>query len=144
MDASRITPGERIAALSGIVFLLAMFLLDWFSGPGGDLDGWESFGFPLDLLLFIGGLLAVGHAVLRAAGVIPGQPPAARGKAIVGAGAVLAVAVLVRLIAPPGETDPELGAFVALLASVGIGAGGVVATRDHLSGKAAGSARGGL
>lgn len=142
MNAARITPGERIAALGGTVFLAAMFLLDWFSGEGGDLDGWASFGFPLDVLLFIGGLLGIGHAVLRAAGVIPGQPPAARGKALVGAGAVLAVVVLVRLIAPPGESDPELGAFVALLAALALAAGGVVATRDHLSGRAAGTGRG--
>ena len=140
MDIARITAGERLAAVSGIAFLCVMFFLDWFgvSGADGGLDGWQSFGFPLDLLLFVGGLLGVGHAVLRAAGVIPGQPPAPRGKAIVGAGLVLAGLVVVRLIAPPGDTDPEPGVFVALVAALGICAGGFVATRDHLSGRAAG------
>jgi hypothetical protein len=139
LDIARITPGEWLAALSGFVFLLSMFFLDWFSAAsagGGELDGWASFGFPLDVLLFIGGLLGIGHAVLRAAGVIPGQPPAPRGQAVVSAGAVLAVLVLVRLIAPPGDTDAELGAFIALLAALGIGGGGLLAIREHASGKA--------
>jgi hypothetical protein len=140
VDLARVTRGEMLAAVGGLVFLLAMFALEWFSAAstgGGQLGGWASFAFPLDLLLFVGGVLPVGHAVLRAAGVIPGQPPAPRGQAVVGAGAVVSVLVLVRLIAPPGDTDAEFGAFVALLAGLSIAAGGYLAIREHLAGRAA-------
>jgi hypothetical protein len=119
-----------------------MIFLEWFSAAstgGGQLDGWDSFGFPLDLLLFAGGVVPIGHAVLRAAGLIPGQPPAPRGQAVVAAGAVVSILVLVRLIAPPGEADSEFGGFVALVAGLGIAGGGFLAIREHLAGRAAGT-----
>lgn len=139
MDPARITGGELLAALGGLVVLFDLFALDWFSAAstgGGELGGWASFGFPIDLLLFVGGLLPVGHAVLRAAGVIPGQPPAPRGQAVVAAGAVVTLLVVIRLISPPGETDSEFGAVLALLGGLAIAAGGLLAIREHQAGKA--------
>ena len=138
MDLARITPGERLAAAGGVMLVVAMFVFRWFEADaGGELNGWDSFGFPLDLLVFLGGVFGVGHAVMRAAGVIPGEPPAPRGRAVVAVGALVAALVLVRLIATPGDTDAQLGGFLALLAALCICAGGAIATRDHLSGRAA-------
>jgi hypothetical protein len=148
MDLARITRGEMVAGVSGALFLLVFFFAEWFGVPEGsdafassvpDLDGWASFGFPFDLVLFVGGAAAVAQALLRAVGLASGLP--GRPEQVVAAGGALALLlVFLRLVFPPDlevggveipDTTREIGAFVALVASGGMTLGGYLALGER-------------
>ena len=148
MDTSKISFGEMIAGVGGLLLFLFMFL-KWF---GVEADGvelvagnaWESFGF-IDLLLFLAAAIAVGVAALRAAGKLPALPIPA-GQIVAIAGAVAVVLVLFRLIFTPGggeevagvefDVTRKLGVFLGLLASAAIAFGGYTAMNERASGEA--------
>jgi len=148
LDTSKISFGEMIAGVGGLLLFLFMFL-KWF---GVEADGvelvagnaWESFGF-IDLLLFLAAAIAVGVAALRAAGKLPALPIPA-GQIVAIAGAVAVVLVLFRLIFTPGggeevagvefDVTRKLGVFLGLLASAAIAFGGYTAMNERASGEA--------
>ena len=148
MDTSKISFGEMIAGVGGLLLFLFMFL-KWY---GVEADGvelvagnaWESFGF-IDLLLFLAALVAAAVAALRAAGKLPALPIPA-GQIVAIAGAVAVVLVLFRLIFTPGggeevagvefDVTRKLGVFLGLLASAAIAFGGYTAMNERASGEA--------
>jgi hypothetical protein len=138
MDAQH--AGALVAAASGLLLLLAMFL-PWFgidasfTLPGGgpvtvddrSFSAWEAFGVA-DLLLCVTGAAAIALAVLRTAGALP---PGLALLALVVAAVLSALAIVYRLIDPPDlpltqaedvtyETGRRLGAFFGLLCTAGI------------------------
>ena len=152
MDTSRISFGEMVAAVSGLVLFIVMFM-PWF-GVSADFEGvgttsvdanaWESFGF-IDIVLFLVALLAIGAALARAAGAVPPELPAPLGM-IVAAGGVLAVLlILYRLIDTPGESvsgfgaeidvGRKVGAFLGLIAAGGVAFGGYTAATEREGGR---------
>ena len=144
MDTSRISLGERIAAASGLVLLIAMFL-PWYR-VSADIDrgafstnAWQSFGL-LDFVLFIVALLAIGVAVARAAGAMPPDLPAPPGQILLAAGGLATLFILFRLIDTPVadieglETSRKLGAFIGLLAAAGVTFGGYTAMTEEGAG----------
>jgi len=148
LDTSKISFGEMIAGVGGLLLFLFMFL-KWY---GVEADGvelvagnaWESFSF-IDLLLFLAALVAVAVAALRAAGKLPALPIPA-GQIVAIAGAVAVVLVLFRLIFTPGggeevagvefDITRKLGVFLGLLASAAIAFGGYTAMNERASGEA--------
>ncbi len=148
MDTSKISFGEMIAGVGGLLLFLFMFL-KWYGveADGTELvagNAWESFGF-IDLLLFLVAVIAVGVAVARAAGKLPALPMPA-GQIVAIAGAVAVVLVLFRLIFTPGggeevagvefDITRKLGVFLGLLASAAIAFGGYTAMNERASGEA--------
>jgi hypothetical protein len=143
MDTSRIGKGEWVAAVAGAALFLILFL-PWYgikatvggrTATGPNATAWEAFGF-IDILLLFVVLVAVGLALLRAAGSVPATP-VPPGVIVHLAGAVAVVAILYRLIDPPGDggalagveldVTRKIGAFLGLVAAVAISAGGRMA-----------------
>ena len=139
-DTTRIRFGEMIAAVSGVVLFISLFL-EWYNISGKGLaasagsqgfSGWESLSF-IDILLFIAAIIAVGVAVLRAMNNMP-RLPASPGFILLVAGAIATLLVLYRIISTGDFGHPEVsrfidisrsfGIFVAFVAAAGITLGG--------------------
>jgi hypothetical protein len=150
VDPSRISFGEMIAAVSGLVLFIVMFL-PWYGvsaniGFGSfTANAWESFDF-IDIVLFLVALLAVGMAVARAAGAMPSNLPAPPGQIVAAGGALAVLLILYRLIDTPGgeadvldvgvEISRKAGVFLGLLAAGGVTFGGYTAMKERATGQA--------
>ena len=150
MDTSRISFGEMIAGVSGLLLFLFMFI-DWygvdvdvagFTASGG-FNAWQAFSF-IDLLLFLAAAVAIAVAVARALGALPALPMPA-GQIVAIAGAIAVLLILFRLIVTPGGDDiggdevdvtRKIGVFLGLLAAAGIAFGGYTAMNERASGEA--------
>jgi hypothetical protein len=137
-DTTRVRFGEMIAAGSGLVLFLSLFL-EWYSvdirGFGGDLPtvtGWRALGF-IDILLFLIAAIAVALAVMKALNVMPRSMPASPGMIVLALGIVAVILVLFRIISIPDEGAGDIpgvdvgrsfGIFLALLAAAGVTLGG--------------------
>jgi hypothetical protein len=141
-DRNRLSTGELIAGISGVVLLIDLWF-KWYgvkvSGAGGALKNfsigvsataWQAFGF-IDILLFLIALIAIGVAVLRAMDRMPEMPyPAAT--LVAGAGALALLLIIFRIIDTPVDTGGvsgidvtrKIGVWIGLLAAAGITYGG--------------------
>jgi len=115
MDVGRMSDGERIAAVGGIVLIISLFLT-WV----GEASGWESNN-TFDLYLLITAAVAIAAAVgigLPLAGVTMDGAAALLG-------AVATILLLWLIIFDWFEgADREIGLFIALIASAAIAYGG--------------------
>jgi hypothetical protein len=136
MDTSRLTTGDIIAGVGGVVLLISLFL-PWY-GVSVDIagfsasesgSGWEVLGF-IDILLFLISVAAIAIVVARAAGALPADLPAP--VILLGLGALAVLLVLYRIIDIPTEGDiPEqvelsrkVGVFIALVGAAAVAYGG--------------------
>src|SRR5215213_2588313 len=135
MDTSRLTTGDIIAGVGGIVLLISLFL-PWY-GASVDVGGfsasesgtgWEALSF-IDILLFLIALAAIAIVAARATGRLPDEIPAA--VVLLGLGALAVLLVLYRIIDIPGgdvtdevDLSHKIGVFVALIASAAVAYGG--------------------
>ncbi len=141
--AVRLRRGEGIAAISGLLLFVFMFLT-WYgsevSGQAGEIryegagaggSAWQTLEWiPLFLLLAI--VVAIGAAALRAVG--SGWKPAiAPGAAVAALGGLATLLIGFRILVPPSfgtlggvEVDAtlSLGVFLGLAAALGIAYGG--------------------
>ena len=137
MDLGRLRRGEIIAALGGVLLLIALFFFDWYSGfkqiPVGpastDFGAWDSagfFGFVADLVILAAALAAVALAVLTATSRTVALPVAA--SALTASLGIAAVAmILLRMIFQPGsnaQIDLKFGILLALIAALIVAYGG--------------------
>jgi len=146
MDLGRLTRGEAIAAGSGLVLLVVMFL-PWFSENAPvqipdvkaldvtqeSHNAWQSLGL-IDVLLLAVILFALVVAVAQAAGVTPSDPVVPPSLFVAAAGLLAVVLILYRLVDPPGPTielaigqadvGRRIGLLLGLLAATGISFGG--------------------
>lgn len=137
-DRNRLSQGELIAAIGGIVLFVAM-LMDWYGAKvktsigsfGGGLGGpnaWESFSL-IDILLFLCILIVVGAAALRALNRLPDMPyPPSVLIAI--AGAIAFLLVLFRFIVQPFDVPDgvditrKAGIYIGLISAAAMAYGG--------------------
>jgi hypothetical protein len=136
MDTSRLTTGDMIAGVGGIVLLISLFL-PWY-GVSVDVagfsasesgSGWEALGF-IDILLFVISVAAIGIVAARAAGALPADIPAP--VILLGLGALAVLLVLFRIIDIPVEGDlpdgvdlsRKVGIFIALIGAAAMTYGG--------------------
>ena len=129
----RVRAGELIAGAAGVVLLASLFL-DWYSVGSRDdtLTAWAAFSF-VDILLALIALLGIALALSEVIGRGPALP--------VGIGVVtttLALAgsllVLYRIINQPGPNDlisVDAGAYVGLLATIGVFLGAWLSLSDE-------------
>jgi hypothetical protein len=135
VDTSKLSIGDQIAAVSGAVLLIALFL-PWYgidvnvSGLSGSASAsaWEALGF-IDILLFLVAVVAIGVPVAKAAGSLPDDVPGPL--LVLAAGGLAVLLVLFRLIDMPtpdfgGGIDfsRKWGIFLGLIAAVGVAYGG--------------------
>ena len=144
MDFSKLRTGELIAAVGGLVLLVAMFAFDWYeiSGFGGLIEqfgdavgvdtgikAWDGQGFLgtiANLVILAAAVAAVALAILTATSRTVALPVAASAiTAGLGIGAV--VMVLLRMVFQPGPNevvDLRFGIFLALIGAAMIAYGG--------------------
>ena len=141
-DRNRLSQGELIAGIAGLVLLIDLWF-KWYgvkvSGAGGVLKGfsigvsanaWESFGL-IDIILFLVAIICIGAAVMRALNRMPDLPyPPATIIAIAGGLALLLI--LFRTISAPIDTNGapgidvtrKIGLWIGLLSAAAITYGG--------------------
>jgi len=152
MDLNKLTIGDRVVAISAILFLIFMFF-PWYgfdeSGVSGNDNGFEYFlaGW-LPLLLAI--VMVVQIAITRfGSTALPRPGPLTWGQVHLAAGALAAVILLLRVLIPSDidnvfggdfELDRKFGVFLAFLATLGLAAGGFLKTQEP---ETAGPPRGG-
>lgn len=142
MDHTRLSQGEKIAAISAAVLFIVMILFTWFSIdfgadslsiPGYDtgFNAWQSFGF-IDIILFVTILVAIGGAVITA-NATSVNTPVAISAITCGLGILSVLLILFRIVDPPGGEVPDaydiginrgIGVFLGLIAAGGIAYGG--------------------
>jgi hypothetical protein len=141
MDLGKIRRGELIAAVGGIVLLIALFFFDWYTAGTevstplgsfsveGDFGAWDGQGFLgtiANLIILAAALAAVGLAVITATSRTVALPVAASAlTAGLGIGAVLMV--LLRMLFQPGPNDLidlKFGILLALIGALVVAYGG--------------------
>jgi hypothetical protein len=129
MDLRRLRAGEWIAAISGAVLLVSLFL-PWYGAGAEDASGWEALA-AVDVALGLVAAFGVSLLVITASQRVPAVPIAL--SAIVTlVGLIGLVLVLIRLgNLPDGFDGRELGVWLGLLATIGIVAGGALSMRDE-------------
>lgn len=149
MDTSRISFGEMVAGVSGLILFIVMFF-PWYQvetdGFNASANAWEAFGF-IDILLLLVVLVAVGMAAARAAGAMPAGLPAPPGLIVAAAGGLAILLILIRIISIPGpqievdgiDYDRQIGIFLGLLAAAGITFGGYTAMNEREAGHGPGT-----
>jgi hypothetical protein len=130
----RLRAGEWLAGAGGVVLLVSLFL-PWYGLGGLDVSGFEALTV-IDLLLALLALLAIALAVLQATQDGPALPV---GAAVLTAtlGKVGAVLVLFRIAFEPESSalEVQIGAWLALVATVAITAGGWLSLmNEHVRG----------
>ena len=156
MDLRRLRAGEWIVGASGLLLLVSLFL-PWYElgegfvvGPAEVLDAhasaWDAFTF-LDVLLAVGALAAIAMVFVTAAHATPAVPLALQSLLTLIATLVVLLVVF-RLADPPDVTflesldapgaradvagiDRAAGAWLGLIATLGIAAGSLIAMRDE-------------
>jgi hypothetical protein len=143
VDTSKLGVGDQIAAVSGIVLLISLFL-PWYgvdvniagvASASASATAWEALSF-IDILLFVVALVAIGVPVAKATGSLPDDVPGPM--IVMGVGALGVLLVLFRLIDLPtpdigGGVDfgRKWGIFVGLLATIGIAYAGWRASEEE-------------
>jgi len=147
MDTSRLTTGDIIAGVGGIVLLIALFL-PWY-GVSVNIAGFsasesgtalEALGF-IDILLFLIAVAAIALVAARAGGVLPADMPSPVILLALGAFAVLLV--LYRIIDIPVDGDVpdevdlsrKVGIFIALIGAAAVTYGGWRTNTETPSGR---------
>jgi peptidoglycan/LPS O-acetylase OafA/YrhL len=130
MDVRRLRAGEWIAALSGVALLLSLFLPWYGAGPDDDASGWQALA-AVDVALALVAAFGVSLLVITASQRVPAVPIAL--SAIVAlVGLIGVVLTLIRVAnVPDGFDGRELGAWLGVVAAIGIAAGAALAMRDE-------------
>jgi hypothetical protein len=129
MDLRRLRAGEWIAALSGAVLLVSLFL-PWYGAGGEDASAWEALAV-VDVALALVAAFGVGLLVITASQRVPAVP-IALSTIVTLVGLIGLVLVLIRLAnLPDGLDGREPGVWLGLLAAIGIVAGAAIAMRDE-------------
>jgi hypothetical protein len=135
MDTSRLTTGDIVAGVGGVVLLVSLFL-PWYgvsvSASGFSASatgtGWEALGF-IDILLFLVSLAAIAIVAAKASGNLSPDVPAP--VVLLGLGALAVLLVIYRIIDIPAGDVPDgvdlsrkLGVFIALIGAAAVAYGG--------------------
>lgn len=133
MDLRRLRAGEWIAAVSGAVLVVSLFL-PWYSAGDSDVTAFEAYTV-VDVLLCCLGLLGIALLVVTAAQRTAAVGVASDALLTLVAAVVLALAAI-RAANMPGDLEAaaaERAAFlwVGLAATLGVLVGSVLAMRDE-------------
>jgi len=149
MDLYKLSTGEKISAVSGVLLFIFMFF-DWFgvevagvpgfsgtiSGGGG--SAWDALDV-IPIFLVIAIVAAVGVAVVRLTDADL-EPAVSLNTIVAVLGALAFLLILYRIVDPPGggqfggvsvDTTLQIGIFLGLLSAAGIAYGGYSAMREE-------------
>jgi hypothetical protein len=130
VEPGRLSRGEWVAAIAGVVMIVALFL-PWYEAGGRNLSAWESMAVD-DVILAITAVLAIVAAFVVAFPRISSLSVAATSLAVLPAvvGLVLTVYRLVSP-APPFDVSLGVGAWLGLAATLAIAVGGWAGASDE-------------
>jgi hypothetical protein len=122
MDLRRLRVGEWLAGAAGVALIVAL-ALPWYDARGQAVTGFEALTV-IDVLLTLLALLALALPILQATQDTPSGPVGAAVLTVV-LGAIGVLLVLFRQIdAPDDGFEVTVGAWIALVATIGITVGG--------------------
>ena len=148
MDLSRIRRGELIAAVGGIVLLIVLLFVNWYSAGAevstplgsvrveGDFGAWDGQGFLgtiANLIILAAAIAAVGLAILTATSRTVALPVAASALTA-GLGIAAVVMVALRMLFQPGPNDLidlKFGIWLALISAAVVAYGGWEAMKEE-------------
>jgi hypothetical protein len=126
MDTTRMSQGQMVAAVGGVLLIVALFLT-W----GDGANAFDAFS-GMDIIMLIIGIIAVAWGVAAGMGAV--TPPALSGMLV----GLLGVAVLGFTLGTDLEVDDaDIGAWLALAASIAIAWGGLSAGSRRVAAPAA-------
>lgn len=139
MDLNKLTTSDKVIAGSAIALLIFSFL-PWFKvdfGPfGGDVtvNGWEWFFW--GILPVILGIVMLAQVAITAFSPDTKLPdlPVTWGQVHLGAGAIAAILVVLKLLMGQTGWDRSFGIFLAAIAAVGLAVGGFLKFQEEKSG----------
>jgi hypothetical protein len=129
----RLRLGEWIAALAGVGLIVSL-TLDWYGARGREtgISGFAAFDV-IDLLLVLVAAVGIALAIIQATRDRPALPAAAAVLTVT-AGILGALLVLYRIVNEPGPDDVvevRSGAYLGLLATAALTAGGWLSLADE-------------
>jgi hypothetical protein len=127
----RLSPGQTISAVFGIALLVATFL-PWAGAGGIDSKLWD--GSTLDIYLAITGALAILPALLALTDAAEEFSFAAAASFILGVVGTALVAAFLTVDFPDGA-DRKLGAWIGLVAVIGVAYGGFRSMQEEVGGE---------
>lgn len=145
MELDKLSPGEKISAVSAILLFIFMFF-DWFGAElsgvpelsGGGGSAWDALDIiPIFLMLAV--IVALGVAIARLTDADI-EPPVSLNTIVAVVGGLAVLLILYRIISPPDlgsfggvpiDTTLKLGIFLSLVAAAGIAYGGYSAMREE-------------
>ncbi len=143
MNLRRVRRGELIAAACGLLLLVFLFALSWYSlngtlapearvlGGRTSYTGWGSLT-NMRWLLLVTAVVALALAYFQAAERAPAIPVTlAVIVTVLGALSVLALIYRVLINPPGGNLDQQAGAYLGLVAALGIAYGGFASMREE-------------
>ncbi|MCJ7672845.1 MAG: hypothetical protein MUP67_12500 [Acidimicrobiia bacterium] len=159
MDLKKLTPGEMVISVSGIVLLIFSFF-KWYGGGGGSVDvgggnsidvgsfsfnGWQAPSAFLSVVAILLGVVMAAHVITdKVAGV---EMPERIGKVgwgvfYLAGGSIAFLFVLIKWLGNTSGT--KIGIYVGLLSTAGLAAGGFLVAKerghlDELTGGGAGA-----
>ena len=133
MDLRRLRAGEWIAAVSGALLVVSLFL-PWYTGTGVEVSAFEAYAV-VDVLLLAIGLLGIALLVVTAVQRTAAVGVACDALLTILAG-VVAVVTVIRAAKLPGDLDAAGAGRAAFLwigvaAALGVLAGALIAMRDE-------------
>lgn len=130
MNVRRLSSGDWLAAVSGVLLLIALFL-PWYSAQGADVNAWDSMAVN-DVLIAFAAVMAVVAVIVVSIDRFAGFSVAASMLASL-PGIVALLLVVIRMLSPAPEVDVSLGtgAWLGLLAAAGVVVGCWAGARDE-------------
>jgi hypothetical protein len=129
MLGERLSQGQVISAVFGIALLVATFL-PWYGGGGVDFTLWD--GSTFDIYLAITGAAALLPAALALTDAAEEFSFVSAAAFLLGAvGAILVIAFLT--VDFPDGADREIGAWLGLVATLGVAFGGFRAMQEEVA-----------
>lgn len=125
MDLERMSQGQRIAGVGGVLLILFLFL-PWFGAEGRNFSGWNETTY---VYFLITGLVAIVTALTAGAGrALPGTTLSGSTALL---GLVATIVAVWSIFDAPGLTSPKIGLYLGVLASAAIGFGGLRAAAEE-------------
>jgi hypothetical protein len=147
MDMSKLSRGEQVIGVSGIVLLIFSFF-NWYKidtggldVPGSGANGWD---FTLGWLAVVLGIVMVAQILASKFGNMnmPNLGGVSWGQVHLGLGAIALVFLIIRLIDVPSafggaDVNRAFGLFVSFVGAAGLAAGGYLKFQEEKSGGSA-------
>ena len=125
MDLERMSQGQRIAGVGGVLLILFLFL-PWFGAAGKNFSGWNETYY---VYFLITGLVAIVTALTAGAGrALPGTTLSGSTALL---GLVATIVAIWSVFDTPGVTSPKIGLYLGVLASAAVGFGGLRAAAEE-------------